>query len=130
MIGMRPLTWVWLAAAGALGASFVISREASEHGPVLCPVRLITGLPCPGCGLVRAFVACAHGALDEAFAFNLFGPLAFVVVALFVVWYGAELALRRPLGFEVVVSRTRVVWLALAAIWIAWGLVRLVRHAA
>lgn len=65
-------------AAGALAASFLLPLAAVEDGPVLCPFRRMTSLPCPACGLTRSFVATAHGRLPEAFAFHLFGPFLFL----------------------------------------------------
>ena len=37
---------------------------------VLCPFRALTGLPCPGCGMTRAFCALGHGDLSGAFGYN------------------------------------------------------------
>ncbi len=45
--------------------------------PSLCPFHNLTGLPCPGCGLTRAFVCCAHGQLAAAFAYHPLGPILF-----------------------------------------------------
>jgi hypothetical protein len=48
-------------------------------GPVLCPLRRFTGVPCPFCGMTRGVVALAHGDLFSSLTFN---PGAVVVVAL------------------------------------------------
>lgn len=37
-----------------------------------CPVHLLTGLQCPGCGISRAIHALLHGRAAEAFAYNRF----------------------------------------------------------
>jgi len=74
---------------GALLLGFVIIREASlrtsgfENGPIVCPVRLLTGLPCPGCGGTRAMGAICTG--DFSTAWNL-NPLAFVTCAALIIW--------------------------------------------
>ena len=60
--------------AATIAASFVYSPW-SQTGPVLCPFRCLTGLPCPGCGLTRSFCAMAQGDFTQAFAFHLFGPI-------------------------------------------------------
>jgi hypothetical protein len=45
--------------------------------PTLCPLKALTGLPCPGCGITRALVLCAHGQWSAAFEFHPLGPLVF-----------------------------------------------------
>jgi len=119
-------TWLWAASLGALTTSFALSPALASHGPIVCPLRLVTGLPCPGCGLVRAFVATAHGDLHDAFALNAFGPIAWAALAIFVAWYGAELVARRSLGFQRSLAKARSGLILLAAAWIGWGVVRLV----
>jgi hypothetical protein len=45
--------------------------------PTLCPFRAVLGLPCPGCGMTRALVYCAHGDWSAALAFHPLAPLVF-----------------------------------------------------
>jgi hypothetical protein len=45
----------------------------------LCPFNALTGLPCPGCGMTRAFLALGRLDLAGAFALN---PLVFPLAAL------------------------------------------------
>lgn len=64
-------------AAGALcvvSAGAVGGQEAFD-GPVLCPFRLATGLPCPLCGTTRSLVALGDGDLGQSLSFQPFGPL-------------------------------------------------------
>jgi hypothetical protein len=44
-----------------------------------CPLRTITGIPCPMCGMTRGVTALVHGNLAHAFSLN---PGSFLVVAL------------------------------------------------
>jgi hypothetical protein len=53
-----------------------------ETGPPLCPFRLLTGLPCPGCGLTRSVVCTLHGDLASAMMFHPLGPLVVAALAL------------------------------------------------
>ncbi len=46
---------------------------------VLCPFRFLTGLPCPGCGMTRAFCHLAHGHFITALQFNPFSPFVFLL---------------------------------------------------
>ncbi|MCE5248292.1 MAG: DUF2752 domain-containing protein [Candidatus Polarisedimenticolia bacterium] len=83
-----------------LAAAWLYAPHVHD-GPVICPFRLITGLPCPGCGLTRSFCAMAVGDWRDAFADNVFGPplfaltLATPLLALTELWLGRALAWRR-----------------------------------
>ena len=52
------------------------------HLPTMCPFRLVTGLPCPSCGLTHAACALAHGQIRQAERFNFAAvPLALLAAA-------------------------------------------------
>src|SRR5690606_26423686 len=77
-----------VAASGvvAVGAAFFFSPDHIEDGPVICPFRRLTGLPCPGCGLTRSWVYAAHGWWRESFLAHPFGLVLLLgVIALVVV---------------------------------------------
>ena len=46
--------------------------------PSLCAFHNLTGLPCPGCGITRSVVCCAHGLWHAALAYHPLGPPVFV----------------------------------------------------
>lgn len=50
-------------------------------GPVVCPLRFLVGLPCPGCGLTRSFCALTQGDVYSALHYHLLGPGLFLAVA-------------------------------------------------
>ena len=58
-----------------------------------CPVRLLTGLECPGCGTTRALHHLLHGRIDDAFRLN---PMLFVLVAVALCALPAVLRGRSP----------------------------------
>ncbi len=45
------------------------------HIPWACPLRSLTGVPCPTCGMTRAFVALASGDLAGAVQHHAFAPV-------------------------------------------------------
>ena len=53
------------------------------QGPIVCPVRLLTGFPCPGCGTTRALGAISIGDFEQAWSLN---PIAFLVCAIGITW--------------------------------------------
>ena len=53
------------------------------QGPIVCPVRLLTGFPCPGCGTTRAIGAISIGDFEQAWSLN---PIAFLVCAIGITW--------------------------------------------
>lgn len=62
----------------AVGAAFALPREG--FGIDVCSLHRLTGLPCPGCGLTRGFVALTHGDWQTAAELN---PFALVLFPLF-----------------------------------------------
>lgn len=86
-----------------------------------CPLRALTGIPCPTCYLTRATAASLHGDLHGAIRLHAFGPL---VAAVLVLWSVQAIRERRllPRGVE-----PAPLVLGSAALLAYWGL-RLVQQ--
>ena len=52
--------------------------------PSVCFSRTVSGVSCPGCGLVRSVTSLARGGVSDSVRYHLFGPL--VLVAGIVLW--------------------------------------------
>lgn len=65
----RAKPWLFKAAL-ALGLGALTLQPYS-----VCPFAVATGLPCPGCGLTRSFVALAQGQLSVAWHVHPLGPV-------------------------------------------------------
>ena len=65
-----------------------------------CPFRYATGIPCPGCGMTRAYLLVFEGDFAGAFALHPLWPLIPIALVLLAVFHGE----RRKLG------RTLTIW--------------------
>lgn len=73
--------WVVLAGLSAVFALSAWWRPSELPAVTLCPFRALTGYPCPGCGMTRAFCALGHGQWRLAVGFNAISPLLFAAAA-------------------------------------------------
>jgi len=76
-----------LAGALVLAPPDPVGRSVSlcgRHVPGLCTFNNLTGLPCPGCGLVRSITALVHGDVAGSLAYHRLGwlVLAYVIMQL------------------------------------------------
>ncbi|HEV2912666.1 MAG TPA: DUF2752 domain-containing protein [Pyrinomonadaceae bacterium] len=122
----RRLAWAtWL----GLSTMFAVSAvwHPSDDGIILCPFRAVTGYPCPGCGMTRAFSAIAHGDIWRAVIYNPLSP--FLFLALLLVWANAAATLLNWRGVHSRLARLRPSANASAVmlfVLLAWWVVRLV----
>jgi hypothetical protein len=103
-LAARRRAWlVWL----GLSAIFAVSAlwRPSDNGIILCPFRALTGYPCPGCGMTRAFSAIAHGEPWRAVRYNPLSPLLFL--AAIVIWVGAAATILNWTSVRASVARLR-----------------------
>ncbi|MDZ8239071.1 MAG: DUF2752 domain-containing protein [Nostoc sp. ChiQUE01a] len=70
-------------------------HQGYRVGFLVCPIRHLTGIPCPTCGMTRSFIAIAQGNLAQALAENLFGPLLFASFGIVAVHITLELLTKR-----------------------------------
>jgi len=104
-----------LAAVGALTFSALFTPDALPKFDI-CTFHRFTGLPCPGCGLTRAFCAISHGDFAAAWRFNPFGFLFYAGVLAVPVW--AAWKWQKP-GKTTLPSRwQRVVWTCVLVVFL------------
>jgi hypothetical protein len=83
--------------------------------PTLCPLRAVTGVPCPSCGITRALAHLERGHWAEAVRCHPFVPLVFPLVLALVIMLAFELVTHRQIiGNPLKVRRD--VWLVFAGL--------------
>jgi hypothetical protein len=125
---MIAVSSVQAAAPGALivaglvvGA--VIPPDLLEHAPNLCPFRMSTGLPCPGCGMTRSVVRLLHGDVSASLWFHPLGPLLVLGLGMLLAWQVLGPLLvdaRQRVGLVQRLANGPLPWLALAAVVTVW----------
>lgn len=98
------------------GAGAVYAAVAARFGGVPCPVRLATGLKCPGCGVTTLFLCLLRGDWAGAWAANPFLLLTSPLLAA-ILWRFWWVDTRPPRAWQI----TAVVYIAALLLW---GLVR------
>lgn len=96
-----------------------------DGGDPSCIMRLLTGLPCPGCGMTRSWVHLAHGDVVTAFEYNFFGPLAMAAAAGLVVYTVVALVRRQPTE-RLFDQLNPKILMVLMGLWLSYSVVRMV----
>ena len=120
---MRPIPFPAVASAAYAALAAQAAFGIPYDGAVLCPFRLLTGHPCPGCGMGHALVAGMRG--DFAASWN-FHPLGLPLLALWTAWlaWGAVNRSRGrgfSDGFVPVLRRPAFSWAALALVFAVYA---------
>jgi len=121
----RRQSWLLLLGLSAMFATCLLWRP-SDNGIILCPFRALTGYPCPGCGMTRAFSALAHGEPLRAVLYNPLSPVLFVAGLL--VWASAAATLLNLHGVRAALARlypSTLVSQLFLAVMLIWWVVRL-----
>lgn len=126
----RVASTEWIAAGGVVASGVAVAMDPAgiEDGPIICPFRLLTGLPCPGCGLTRSWVYGVHGQWGDSFASHPFGlPLLVAVLVLAVVALTRRVRRDPPPSIDRIVGHpvTKIVigaWLVFSAVRLALAL--------
>ena len=66
-----------------------------ETDQSLCPLKMLTGFPCPGCGITKSLVYFYEGDLQKSLYYNIFGPLVIAFCVATIVVLTAELITKK-----------------------------------
>ncbi|MDR0186960.1 DUF2752 domain-containing protein [Prevotella brunnea] len=122
---MRKIAFLLLGAI-AIGSFYFLLNPAQYRLSPKCPVKLLTGYSCPGCGAQRFLHAALHGNFGEAISYNYFLLLALpYLLVLCLLWV-------LPIGkwkskWGRIAEHRYVVWTYIV-IFFVWLVVRNVLH--
>jgi hypothetical protein len=105
--------WPRLLALALLAGSLLLPFLAfdwvtSPQSLVLCPLRAVTGIPCPSCGLTRALAHLERGHLAQALKFHPFSPLILLLALVLFVVLLLELATHKAIIFNPLRNRRNI----------------------
>jgi len=92
------LAGVFVAGFAGIDRWFPVPVAGGSDGPVrtVCLMRLLTGIPCPTCGMTRSLCSIGRGELAESFALHPLGPVVYAIFALAMVRSARIALLSRP----------------------------------
>ncbi len=106
-----------LSGAGLVLSALVPAGAIPDLLP--CPFKLLTGWPCPGCGLTHAICHISHGELALAWAANPFGFFFWAVLLLCLLW--PLLHARFPRLDALLRSSRALVWAPPSLVVLMWA---------
>ena len=94
------------------------------NGPDICLFHRMTGIPCPGCGMTRAFFSMAHGRILDSLQYNALGTTIFIGILVLLIFTVLDF-FRSTNYYGYVVSNGRL-FQSLIVAFVIFGFIRLV----
>lgn len=66
-----------------------------ETDQSLCPFKMLTGFPCPGCGITKSLVYFYEGDIYKSLSFHLLGPFVIAFCVITIVLLSIELITKK-----------------------------------
>ncbi len=94
-----------------------------EHSQSFCPFKMLTGLPCPGCGITKSLVAIYQGEFLKSLQFHIFGILVMALCWIGIGTLTTEIITKKEYFNHILYSKK--IAYTLAVILIIYHIVRL-----
>lgn len=56
------------------------------HSQSLCPFKMLTGFPCPGCGITKSIIFIYQGEFQQSLGAHAFGMVTVLASILYLLW--------------------------------------------
>ena len=87
---------------------FIMLQNDNRHIETeqsLCPFKLLTGFPCPGCGITKSLIFFYEGDFLKSIYYHLFGPFTFLFCIIAIVVLTAELVTKKEYFQKILYSK-------------------------
>ena len=84
-----------------------------ETAQSFCPLKMLTGFPCPGCGITKSLVYFYEGDLSKSLYYHLFGPLVIAFCMATIIVLSVELITKKEYFKQLLFSKKTAYALAL-----------------
>jgi hypothetical protein len=120
----RPVSFPAVAALAYTGVVVqAVHPIFRENGATLCPFRMVTGIPCPGCGMGHALFFALRGDFAGSFRSHPLGIPLLVLWTAWLAWGGVNLIRGRAFsdGFFPVLRRPATAWASLVLVFAVYA---------
>lgn len=95
-----------------------------ESSQSLCPFKMLTGFPCPGCGITKSIIFFYEGDLWKSLSYHIFGPFVVIYCAFSIFYLSYEIFRKKDYHLKIIYSK--YFGIVLATILICFHLIRTV----
>lgn len=75
--------------------TFFNTNNHLETDQSFCPFKMLTGFPCPGCGITKSLVYFYEGDLEKSLYYHILGPFVIVFCVVTILVLSAELITKK-----------------------------------
>lgn len=86
----------------------------------ICPIKIITGIPCPGCGLTRAFFSLFSFDIHSSFSYH---PLFWLIPIILII-----LLFRKRIPAFMKIYQDSRIWIAICTIFLIVYAIRMILY--
>lgn len=76
-----------------------------ETAQSLCPFKMLTGFPCPGCGITKSIMFLYEGDLSKSIFYHLFGPFTFLFCIIAIIVLTIELLTKKEFFHKILYNK-------------------------